>query len=204
MVSVRTANDFNKEYLYGVWRAELEAANQPRKGQAVRNAVFYAALLGMVLFAFFYSGEENTGKSFGPFAYSRVLTGSMQSVYPKGSLITSWAVKPDEPLKAGLADGTDIVFTKEDGTTVVHRVIEIFDDYEDTGMRAFRTQGVDNPEPDAWITGEINVIGRVTWHVPYVGDALAFVAENIVWVAAILVVLFVIGTMLSFALRKEN
>ena len=188
----------------------MEAAKQPQKGAAVRSAIFYAALIGMVLFAFFYSGGENTGKSFGPFAYSRVLTGSMQSVYPQGSLIMSWAIKPDEPLRAGLDDGTDIVFiTKNEATgkekIVVHRIIEIMENYEDTGVRGFITQGVNNPESDPWgATSEINVIGRVIWHVPFVGDAMAFLAENVIWVVAVIVVLFVIGTMLKFAFKKEE
>lgn len=210
MVSARTANDFNNEYCYRLWREETEAAKQPQKGAALKSAIFYAALIGMVLFAFFYSGGENTGKSFGPFAYSRVLTGSMQSVYPQGSLITSWAIKPDEPLKAGLEDGTDIVFVVKNESTgqekvVVHRIIEIYEDYEDTGVRGFLTQGIENPAPDPWgVTSEVNVIGRVTWHVPYVGDAMAFLAENIIWVVAIIVALLVIGTMMRFAFKKEE
>jgi len=195
----RNILDFNAEYTYKQWRAEEEAAAHPRKGAAVRTAIFYALLVGMVLFAFIYSGsEQGAGKKFGPFAYNTILSSSMKSVYPKGSLVVSWAVKPDEPLAAGLNNGDDIVFAREDGTVIAHRIIEVMEDYEDSGQRAFRTQGTDNPEPDPWITGEVNVVGKVVWHMPVAGDVLAFIAENIFWVLG-----GILGIFLLLALVKQ-
>ena len=140
---MRTVNDFNREYLYRCWCEEVLAAGQPKRGAAIKNAVFYGLLVIMVLLAFVYSGRDQAGKAFGPFAYNTVLTTSMQDVYPQGSLITSWAIKPDEPLKTGLDGGTDIVFLQDEETkrVVVHRVIEVIEDYEGAGVRAFRTQG---------------------------------------------------------------
>ncbi|MDR2647052.1 MAG: signal peptidase I [Oscillospiraceae bacterium] len=170
-------NEFNRYHLYKEWRKELRSANKPRKGALWKNALFYCVLILMVLMAVFFGGKSGA-KRIGPFAYNTVLTTSMRSVYPKGSLITSWAISENETLNAGLADGTDIVFMKDDESVVVHRIIEIMEDYEDTGVRAFRTQGVDNKAPDSWITYEPNVIGRVTWHVPYVGEAFLIIQEN--------------------------
>ncbi|HCC35137.1 MAG TPA: signal peptidase I [Ruminococcaceae bacterium] len=200
----RTINDFNREYIYKHWKQEIEESKKPKKGATVRSAVFYAALVVMVLLAFFYSGNRDPGKRFGPFAYNTVLTGSMQSVYPQGSLITSWAIAPDEALKSGLQNGTDIVFTKEDGTVVVHRIIEIFENYEDSGQRAFRTQGVDNPNPDTWITFEGNVVGRVIWHMPYLGSVLAMIAENVLWIILIVAVLAATITLWKIVFKKET
>ncbi|MCL2694851.1 MAG: signal peptidase I [Clostridiales bacterium] len=203
MSSAKTVNDFNREYLYRCWLEEVESVGQPGKGQTVKTAAFYLVLVGMVFMAFLYSGNKTPGRSFGPFAYNSVLTTSMQSVYPQGSIIFSWAVKPEEPLKAGLVDGDDIVLIKEDGTVIVHRIIEIMYDYEDLGVRAFRTQGVDNRSPDSWITLEVNVIGRVRGHVPILGNVLLIIADNTLWVAGGVVVLFGIITLLKVALKKE-
>ncbi|MCL2654687.1 MAG: signal peptidase I [Coriobacteriia bacterium] len=204
MKDLRTVNDFNKEYLYHYWLKESEEAARPNtKARIIRSAIFYSVIVLLVVLAFFYSGNKNPSKRFGPFAYNTILTTSMQSVYPQGSLVTSWAIKPAEAVKAGLADGTDIVYTRQDGTVVCHRIVEVLDDYEDSGQRAFRTQGVDNPQPDPWITYEGNVIGRVTWHVPYVGAALLFVATNLLWIIVLLVVISVIITLLKITFAKE-
>ena len=203
--SIRTANTFNNEYMYRIWLDETSAASKPRKNAVIRSIIFYSILFIMVVLAFFYSNNNSPGKKFGSFAYNTVLTESMKSVYPPGSLITSWAVKPGEPLKAGMENGTDIVFVKDEScTVVVHRIIEIIEDYEESGQRAFRTQGVDNPEPDHWITYEGNVIGRVMWHMPYAGDILAFIGENILWVIIIITVLTAILTLMKIAFRKET
>jgi len=200
----RTINDFNKEYYYKLWLGEIESAAKPSSGEAIKNTIYYFILCSMIVIAFFYSSNKDVGKRFGPFAYNTVLTYSMHSVYPQGSLITSWAVAPDEPLQAGLDNGTDIVFVKEDGTVVVHRIIEIINNYQDSGQRAFHTQGVDNPAPDSWITFEGNVIGRVTWHVPYAGNILSVVAENVLWVVGGIIIMLAIATMLKIVFKKEE
>ncbi len=196
---------FNREYEYNRILEEIRAQEAPTKSTLIKNAVFYAVLIVAVLVAFIYSGNNDNGKRFGPFAYSTVLTRSMDSVYPKGSLVMTWQLKPGEELKAGLDIGTDIMFTlDESGTTYVHRIIEIIENYEESGQRGFKTQGVDNPSPDNWVAYEGNIVGRVTWHVPYMGDILAFIGENILWVCVFIAVLFAIATLLKIVFSKEK
>jgi len=103
------------------------------KNPLVKISVLFSVFLTIL---FFTVSSKEAGKQIGPFSYNVVFTDSMQSVYPKGSLITSQALKTNEPLKAGLDNGTDIVFTKEDGTSVVHRIIEIIENYKGGGQRA--------------------------------------------------------------------
>ena len=203
-MSVRTILDFNSEYAYKCWLAEEEEAVKPKKSNPVRSMIFYSFLIAMVLFAFIYSGQEGGGKKFGPLAYNVVLSGSMSPVYEKGALVVSWAVKPNEPLAAGLDSGDDIVFVLEDDRVVVHRIIETFEDYEDSGQRGFRTQGVDNPEPDNWVVYENNVIGQVIWQAPYLGDILALIAENFMIVIAAIIGLFILFTLLRTVFAKEE
>jgi signal peptidase len=204
MSDIRTVNDFNKEYLYRCWCDEIKAAGQPSRGATIRSAVFYTVLATMVLLAFFYSGDKNPGKRFGPFAYNTVLSPSMQDVYPQGSMVFSWAIKPDEPLRAGLADGSDIVFLIEGNIVVVHRIIEIISDYENLGIRVFRTQGVNNNNPDSWLVYEGNIVGRVTGHVPYAGMILSMIADNIFWVIGGIVFICALVTLLKIVFSKED
>lgn len=196
--------EFNKKYEYERYLEETKTQGTPTKGSIIKSTVFYVVLISAVLFSFLWSSNDDAGKKFGPFAYSTVLTSSMQSVYPQGSLVTSWSVKPNEPLQAGLTNGDDIVFTTEEGMVIVHRIIEVLDDYEDSGQRAFKTQGVENPAPDNFITYEGNIIGKVTWHVPYVGDILAFISENIIWFVAGIAILFALSALFNVVFAKEE
>lgn len=202
----RTILDFNAEYTYQRWREDLDKAKKPRRGTWIKNALFYSALIGLILFAFFYmSDKSGGGKKFGSLSYYKVLTTSMQSVYPQGALVVAWDLEPDEPLTAGLENGTDIVFLKdEDNTVIVHRIIEVMEDYEGQGVRAFQTQGVNNNAPDPWITDERNVLGRVVWHMAGAGDVLAYISEHIILTIAGVVALFVLLTMLRYVLTKDK
>jgi len=195
--------EFNRAYAYQCFLREREAAQEKPGGSPVKSAIFYGFLIAAVALAFFYRSGDNSGQSFGPFAYNTVLTSSMKSVYPKGSLVTSWALKPGEPVQAGLEKGTDIVLIREDGMIIVHRIIEIMDNHEESGQRGFRTQGVDNPTQDDWVTYEGNVIGRVTWHAPYLGDALAYIAEKFIWILVVLAAVFALLTVLKIVFKKE-
>ena len=204
MSSFYTIDDFNAYYLYRLWKEQRQKAYKAKKSSAAKSILFYATLALLVLLAFFYSSTNTPGKHYGPFAYNVVLTTSMQSIYPQGSLITSWALKPEEELVAGLDTGTDIVFVREGGMVVVHRIIEIIEDYEDSGQKVFRTQGIDNPAPDTWITYEGNVIGKVTGHVPYLGAFFLFISENLLLVTGTLALFALLFALLQFVLQKDE
>jgi len=202
---MRTVNDFNDEYLYRCWLEEVKTAEKP-KGSVIKNAIFYGVLVIIVLLAFVYSGSEQAGKTFGPFAYNTVLTESMKAVYPPGTLITSWKLREGEPVRAGLENGTDIVFLRDEESkqVIVHRIIEVIDNYEDTGMRGFRTQGVSNPKPDSWVVWEGRVIGKVTGHVHYLGMILEFIAAQFIWVIGGVAIIFGLITALRIVFAKDG
>jgi len=200
--------EFNREYTYKCY-VEETTPEAPKKNAPIKTTVFYSALIIIVLFTFFWSNNNAAGKRFGPFAYNSVLSTSMQSAYPKGSLVASWAIKPDDKLKAGLADGDDIVFVTESGKIIVHRVVEIMENYDDSGLRAFRTQGIENSAPDTFITYEGNIIGRVVWHTPHVGKILASISENFFLIIAIITVVCIFVYLLKIAIlgnapKKEH
>ena len=186
--------DFNREYGYKCYLEEREILKAPPKGSLIKNMIFYSFLIVVVAFAFFWSNNNEAGRRFGKFSYHTVLTSSMQSVYPQGSLVTSWGIKPGELLHEGLTGGDDIVFVTESGKVIVHRIVEIIENNDNSGLRAFRTQGVENTSPDNFITYEGNVIGRVTWHIPYAGKILTTISENfLLFIAAVFIICILVS-----------
>ena len=199
---MRTLTEFNRDFEYRGFKRIF--SGEEKKSSPVKSAIFYFALIALVIIAFVYSGSGDVGKRFGPFAFHSILTDSMESVYPVGTLIFSWQVKPEETLNAGLANGDDIVFTAQDGRVYAHRIIEIMNDFEDSGQRGFRTQGVNSPNPDSFVTFEGNVIGKIFFSIPYLGGILGIIAENIYFVLGVVGVVFVIAVLLRRAFAPEK
>jgi len=100
----------------------------------------------------------------------------MQSEIPRGSFVL---IRETDPNRIEVGD--DITFMMNATTTVTHRVIGIYENYNDSGERGFQTRGVDNRFVDEDIVQANNVIGRVQFHIPLLGAALSFVAAN-VWI----------------------
>ncbi|MDR1537487.1 MAG: signal peptidase I [Clostridiales bacterium] len=158
----------------------------------VSDAIFYLALVLMVGAAVYYNTRENGPIVLFKHSIMTVLTTSMQSVYPKGSLVVLKEVDPDT-----LVEGDDITYMKDQSTSVTHRIQEIFENYENTGARGFQTYGVNNGAPDQGIVPAIHVRGKVIFHIPKLGMVIAYVGDNIV----LLVGMFGLLLILSFLVR---
>ena len=191
---------------------QLETAKEPepkkkKKNKAVSiilDILFYALLVALVagaaLFARTNQAQKNDGGIFG-YSYYQVLTTSMQSEIPQGSLVLVHQGTDD------IQVGDDITFMVSETDVATHRCIEIEDDYNGSGMRAFNTQGVDNPHPDGF-TLENNVIGKVVFHVPYLGKILALIADNLVWfvigMVSVMVLISALRTLLEETLTERK
>lgn len=168
-----------------------ETAAKNRAGRLISNVAFYGALVLLLLIVFTYTRSDASRSVFG-YSYYNILTTSMQSSIPQGSFILVKETPGDQ-----LQVGDDITFFKNADTIVTHRIIGIQANYEDSGQFGFRTQGTDNPAPDAEITYEGNVIGRVVLHIPVLGFVLEYLAENI-W---LVVIAFALILALSYFLK---
>lgn len=193
-------------------KAEPEAVKEPEPKKKKKNKVisiildilFYALLVALVagaaLFARQNQAQKNDGGIFG-YSYYQVLTTSMQSEIPQGSLVLVHQGTDD------IQVGDDITFMVSETDVATHRCIEIVDDYNGTGMKAFNTQGVDNPHPDGH-TMENNVIGKVVFHVPYLGKILALIADNLVWfvigMVSVMVLISALRTLLEETLKERK
>ena len=119
----------------------------------------------VVLCAVFLMGSRVLG-----FKVFNVLSGSMEPVYPVGSVI---CVKPVDALS--LAVGDDITFLLNERVVATHRIVEVLPDEADGASVFFRTQGIANNAPDANPVHSKNVLGTPVCCIPWLGWAVNFV-----------------------------
>ena len=121
-----------------------------------------------------------------------VLTESMQSEIPKGSLVIAKQVDPNT-----LQIGDDITYMANQTTSVTHRIVGINENYENTGQRAFQTQGIMNDQPDSQPVPAVNVVGKVVFHSETLGVVASFIGSY--WplllfaLAVVFVLIYVLG-----------
>lgn len=125
-----------------------------------------------------------------------VMSNSMESVYPVGSVVIVKETPEDM-----LSEGDDITFydyaiTK---SMVTHRIEEI-KSYEDGVEKVFVTKGVDNQYHDKNPVPYSNVVGKVVFSVPFVGFILSYFQANIL---KVILFCFIIDWMLSYIANEE-
>lgn len=173
--------------------------------KVVGNLVFYLMLILIVFGAFLASEQDGRPKNIFGYSYFTVLTTSMQSEIPKGSLVITKNTPADEIKK-----NQDITFFKDQDTTITHRVVEIFENYskDEKGnpQRAFRTKGIENPAPDKDLVMPANIIGVVVFSSPFLGFILSYVKQNIIIVIIMftLIVFFIKSLRVYFKSGKET
>lgn len=104
------------------------------------------------------------------FAFEPILGGSMEPAIKTGAMIAIGKVAPEE-VQVG-----DIIGFRVEGmdTPVCHRVIEIVETEEGIG---FLTKGDANESPDTWVVKPENLIGRVVFHLSWLGYIAKFIKE---------------------------
>ena len=146
----------------------------PKKGRAWKimgECVFYGLLLLLILTALFIrTTSDGSPRSLAGYSGMIVLTESMQSEIPKGSLVIAKTVDPDM-----LQIGDDITYMANQTTSVTRRIVGIIENYENTGQRAFTTQGIMNAQPDKQPVPAVNVVGKVVFHSETLGLAASFI-----------------------------
>jgi len=149
----------------------------PRRGvfSRVVSGLFYTVIMASIAALLVTGSLTESARSIMGYSIFTVLTRSMHSVLPKDSMLL---VKQVDPESLDIGDDITYLYNDKSGT-ITHRIIAIHEDYEGSGMRAFQTQGVDNPRPDANKVYAVNVVGRVIYSVPYVGLVLRIIHENI-------------------------
>lgn len=128
-----------------------------------------------------------------------VLTGSMQDVYPQGSLIITKAVDPDQ-----LEIGDDITFMTSETSSITHRIIDITENYMETGKRGFKTKGIMNTYADDGIAAADNVVGKVIFCSLPLGTIANFITANWPLLMFYLLVLVALTKFLQWNAQKKT
>ena len=131
----------------------------------------------------------------------KVLTKSMQSEIPKDSMIITRVVDPNS-----LKIGDDVTYLKSDKVTVTHRIVGIYENHADSGMRGFQTKGVNNGSPDADIVMANNIVGKVVFHNLFLGNALNFIRAQVIWIGifAALLIGFIVAMRHFFKAKDKE
>jgi len=163
------------------------------------DILFYAVIACILIVTLAFGGETYEGFHLLGYSGFMVLSGSMQREIPEGSLVITKSVDPSV-----IEIGDDITFVKDDNITVTHRVVNIIEDYQDSGSRGFQTKGLENPNPDSDVVHAGNVIGLVKLSIPELGYILSYASKHIGIVFMILGGILVSTIALSKALIKKE
>jgi len=175
--------------------------NLPNKNKPILrfigNVIFWLSFIAIFTVVLVF-GVFGDGDIFG-FYFFEVLTESMQSEIPRGSLVIVREVDPFD-----IEIDNDITFFINNEETATHRVIEIYNNYENSGLPAFRTMGIDNPTPDANLVRVDHIVGRVVGQISSYRSTLDWLSGNWWMVIIAAIVVFVIIFLLKIILKKED
>lgn len=165
---------------------------KPKMFALVSDVLFYAAIL-LILITVATSGT-NSGKpkSIFGFSYFTVISGSMADEIPKGSFILVKQVDPQE-----LKIGDNVTYMYGTDKTITHKIMTVYENYQNTGSRGFETKGTNNTRPDEEIVHEDDVVGKVIFTLPAAGAVMSSLGENV----HIVFILFALCIVFSFSIR---
>lgn len=183
-MALRSLEELNSEFLdkkpsqkvspvLPAGKTSIPAKKKRRVLTIVVNSLFYAALIVTFMMVVVFSTEKWMQNSMLGYSFFSVQSGSMEYEIMQGSLI---AVEKTDP--QSLSVGDNITFSRSQGETVTHKIIEIHESYCSDGSRGFTTKGINNIRPDAEVVGAADVIGLVAFSIPYLGFALSFIASK--------------------------
>jgi signal peptidase I len=104
-----------------------------------------------------------------------VTSGSMTPTIPLGSVVL---IRPEDPSFILPDDIVTFKSSEFPNLVVTHRVVEVS---VANGERAFRTQGDANDHPDLELVMPPNLLGRVIFHLPFLGYLSGFVRTQQGW-----------------------
>ncbi len=124
-----------------------------------------ALVIVVVILAILLHGLQFVG--FKPYS---VLSGSMQSVYPTGSLLYTRDVNPET-----LVVGDVITYKMAGGTLCTHRIIEIVPNEDNPDIVRFCTKGDENDTADPLVDRD-RVVGKAVFCIPLLGYLATYMA----------------------------
>jgi len=167
------------------------------------EATFWVLVAAIIAVFAIRGANGDNGRQVLGYSLYNVLTGSMQREIPQGSLVLVHNLDTNE-----IQVGDDITFITSTNDIITHRVITIYENYLESGMRGFQTQGLENPSPDSEIVYADNVLGKVVWHASGLGSALNYLSNHWLWITVlgigVLTFLFLLKYIIKGAANKPK
>lgn len=161
----------------------------------IGNILFYVALVAVVLGVALFGLQEpgQPPRDLGGYAVMTVLTGSMHPTLPIDTLLVMGPVDTNE-----LEVNDIITFIRPNNRVITHRIVDIRENFNSNGDRAFITKGdaVATNDPDPVMA--YNVIGEIIWYNYPMGRVIVFVQEHILMI----VIVGVMIVSLVFVVKK--
>ena len=211
MIDIKTLEELNREFI-----SERETAHSPSQAATPANApstktkkrvnpftviadtVFFILIIAALILAVTYI---NTGeaKPFFGYSYYTVLTSSMQDEIPQGSLILTQRTNPKE-----LNVGDNITFLRDYDTHITHKIVEIYDNYQDQDIMGFKTKGVNNSLDDEQIVLESEILGKVIHVYPTLGESVSAIGSEAVVIFIVFGALAVLYIILRLTMKRPQ
>jgi len=160
----------------------------------VSDMLFSMAIIMILFVALVPGSDDGVPKSIFNYSYFTVETPSMQDEIPQGSFILVKSINPQK-----LREGDNITYLAEHNTAVTHKVVAIYENYDNSGAIGIQTKGVNNANPDRDIVNEASIVGKVVFVFPVFGTVLSYLSDNVFLVFTI----FGLCVLLSFLLRGK-
>lgn len=175
--------------------------NKKNKTLSVISSILFYFIIIALVFGAFLIRSSGSSKPWSIAGYSAmtVLTGSMEDVYPQGSLIITKTTDADK-----LKIGDDITYMTGETSSITHRIIGITENYLETGERGFETKGVMNANPDKEIVAAGNVVGKVVFCSTVLGATAKFITTNWPLLLFLIVVLVLLIAFLQWNARRPD
>ncbi|MDR0491941.1 MAG: signal peptidase I [Oscillospiraceae bacterium] len=166
-----------------------------RRLLSIISEILSSLAICLIMLVILTSGSNGGApRMFLNYLFYSVLTPSMQDEIPQGSFIIVKQIDTQE-----LKMGDNITFLSDRDATVTHKIVDIYDNYNNSNSKGFQTQGVNNANPDRNIVTEDKVIGKVVFVIPVLGTILSNLGGNVVTIC----LLIAMCILMFFLIRKQ-
>ena len=156
---------------------------------SILDIIFYLVLALMLVGVIIFSREASGNRTIGGRHFYEVTNTSMQSIYPKGSLVLARDIEANT-----LIVGDDIIFQSEDNEIIISRIIEIKEELDETNNQVFVALGVDETAENSELVPANKLTGKVTRGIPFAGEIINWIGNNL-WIGfvalGVVVIIFV-------------
>lgn len=187
-------------------RSRLEPQQSPKKGKLgkiISNVAFYTVLLAMLVGSAAFALSQNKDKTIFGYRFFYIKTTSMVPTYGQGDLIFVKAVQEVSSIQK------DDVITFMPGKTtennyLTHRVVEVMENYNGSGMTGFKTKGDANEDTDSFVVRPDKIVGVVKARVPKFGYVIAFVQGHLTLVVIVIILSVLLAVLLRFLITEYS